>query len=154
MPLAILEESIIPEDGLQICTLYGTFMDELKSMDKETLKTKKLVARFYKNASGKEPVRDWLRELNREDRKRVGVAIKDTEFSWPIGLPLCGQIKGHKGLWEVRCDISDGRIVRVMFIMVGKEMILLDAFIKKSQKTEQKDINRAVKRKKEFESYG
>lgn len=123
-------------------------------MDREVLKTKKLEARFYANASGKEPVRDWLLELDREDRKQIGIAIKDTEFSWPIGLPLCRQIKGHKGLWEVRCDITNGRIVRVMFIVVGRELILLHGFIKKSQKTEQKDINLAVKRKKEFESHG
>jgi hypothetical protein len=39
--------------------------------------------------SGREPVREWLKELSRDDRKIVGEDIKDVEFSWPIGMPLC-----------------------------------------------------------------
>ncbi|MDG1286702.1 MAG: type II toxin-antitoxin system RelE/ParE family toxin [Rickettsiales bacterium] len=115
---------------------------------------KKLTAKFFHMTSGKEPVRQWLLGLDKEDRKLIGIAIKDCEFSWPIGLPLCRQIKGHKGLWEVRCDITNKRIVRVMFCVDDGEMILLHGFIKKSQKTELKEINLAVKRQKEYEANG
>jgi hypothetical protein len=31
---------------------------------------------FYRSESGAEPVREWLRELRREDRKAVGEDIK------------------------------------------------------------------------------
>jgi len=36
---------------------------------------KKVPAAFYRNANGKEPVRDWLLTLDREDMKSIGVAI-------------------------------------------------------------------------------
>ena len=31
---------------------------------------------FYRSDAGKEPVRDWLRELTVEDRKAIGADIK------------------------------------------------------------------------------
>ena len=50
---------------------------------------KRLPAAFYQLASGREPVREWLKLLPDEDRRVVGEDIKDVEFSWPIGMPLC-----------------------------------------------------------------
>ena len=49
---------------------------------------KRLPARFYRSDRGHEPVREWLKGLEREDRKVIGEDIKDVEFSWPIGKPL------------------------------------------------------------------
>jgi hypothetical protein len=36
---------------------------------------KRLPARFYRLDSGKEPVREWLKELEPEDRKAIGEDI-------------------------------------------------------------------------------
>jgi hypothetical protein len=49
---------------------------------------KRLPARFYRLDSGKEPVREWLKELEPGDRKAIGEDIKEVEFPWPIGMPL------------------------------------------------------------------
>lgn len=67
---------------------------------------------FYKSESGAEPVREWLKELRREDRKAVGEDIKTAQFGWPLGMPLVRKIE--KGLWEVRSNIKDG-IARTFF---------------------------------------
>lgn len=72
---------------------------------------KRLPAAFYQLASGREPVREWLKLLPDDDRKAVGEDIKDVEFSWPIGMPLCRAM--GKGLWEVRSELKGGRIARV-----------------------------------------
>ena len=109
---------------------------------------KRLPAAFYQLPSGREPVRDWLKALNREDRKIVGEDIKDVEFSWPIGMPLCRAM--GKGLWEVRSDLTGGRIARVLFCIHEGRMVLLHAFIKKTQKTPDADLELAMKRKKEI----
>jgi len=61
---------------------------------------KRLPAFFDALPSGREPVRDWLKELPADDRKIVGEDITDVEFAWPIGMPLCRSL--GKGLWEVR----------------------------------------------------
>ncbi|MGH8431282.1 MAG: type II toxin-antitoxin system RelE/ParE family toxin, partial [Solimonas sp.] len=46
-------------------------------------------ARFYHTPGGAEPVRDWLKGLDEEDRRRIGVDIRKVEFGWPIGMPTC-----------------------------------------------------------------
>jgi len=52
---------------------------------------------------------------------------------------------------EVRADLSGGRIARVIFWIVGAEMILLHGFEKKSQKTPPHDIDLARRRKREID---
>lgn len=99
-------------------------------------------------SSGREPVREWLKSLTAEDRKIIGEDIKDVEFSWPIGMPLCRAL--GKGLWEVRSDITQGRIARVLFCIHDSRMVLLHAFVKKTQKTPDADLELAMKRKKEI----
>src|SRR5580765_4821531 len=47
---------------------------------------KRLPARFYRSDSGREPVREWLKSLDAEDRRIIGEDIKDVELSWPIGM--------------------------------------------------------------------
>jgi hypothetical protein len=58
----------------------------------------------------------------------VGEDIKDVEFSWPIGMPLCRAL-GH-GLWEVRSVLPQGRIARVLYCVRANRMVLLHPFIK------------------------
>ena len=74
---------------------------------------KRLPAVFYELPSGRVPVREWLRSLDKIDRKIIGEDIKDIEFAWPISMPLCRAL--GKGLWEVRSDLLQGRIARVLF---------------------------------------
>jgi len=107
-----------------------------------------LPAFFYALPSGREPVREWLKSLSAEDRKIVGEDIKDVEFAWPIGMPLCRPLS--RGLWEVRSSLTHRRIARVLFCEHEGKMILLHAFIKKTQKTPATDLELAIKRKKEI----
>lgn len=109
---------------------------------------KRLPAAFYALPSGREPVREWLRTLDRDDRKIVGEDIKDVEFSWPIGMPLCRALS--RGLWEVRSDLTNGQIARVFFCVHAGRMVLLHGFIKKTQKTPADALDIALKRKKEI----
>lgn len=65
-------------------------------------------------------------------------------------MPLVRKIE--TALWEVRSNLSDGRIARVFFTVGGSEMALLHGFIKKSQKTPLKDLNLARNRKDLWQS--
>ena len=109
---------------------------------------KRLPAVFYALPSGREPVREWLKGLPAEDRKIIGEDIKDVEFGWPIGMPLCRPLS--RGLWEVRSSLTQGRIARVLFCEHGGRMVLLHGFVKKSQKTPAGDLELAMKRKREL----
>ncbi|HXF88577.1 MAG TPA: type II toxin-antitoxin system RelE/ParE family toxin [Xanthobacteraceae bacterium] len=113
-------------------------------------RSKKIAARFYATPGGARPVRDWLLDLPREDRRIIGRDIQKVEFGWPLGMPYCRPL-GH-GLWEVRSDLSGGRIARVIFCIVRGEMVLLHGFEKKTQRTPRRDIDLAVKRKEEIKA--
>lgn len=109
---------------------------------------KRLPARFFEFASGRIPVRDWLLELSADDRKAIGDDIRTAEFGWPVGMPLCRSIRGHKGMWEIRSNLAGGKIARVLFCVHDESMVLLHGFIKKSQKTPDKELSVAVSRMK------
>jgi len=74
---------------------------------------KRLPARFYQAANGRVPVRDWLLELGDDDRRTIGKDIAKAEFGWPIGMPSCRSMGA--GLFEIRSNLSDGKIGRVLF---------------------------------------
>jgi phage-related protein len=112
-------------------------------------RTKKIAARFYATATGRRPVRDWLLDLSRQDRRAIGTDIQKVEFGWPIGMPYCRALA--RGLWEVRSDLAEGRIARVIFCIVAGEMVLLHGFVKKSQKTPVSEIDLSLKRKRDVE---
>jgi len=110
------------------------------------MKLKRIPARFYRTASGREPVREWLKDLPAEDRRILGEDIKDVEFAWPLGLPLVRPL--GRDLYEVRSSLTQGRIARVIFCVTEGQMVLLNGFIKKTQKTPPQEIDLALKRMK------
>lgn len=111
---------------------------------------KRIPAIFYRSMNGTEPVREWLRDFGLEDRKAIGRAIGIVEFGWPVGMPTCRSITGRKGLWEIRCSISDRRTARVLFCIHEEQMLLLNGFIKKSRKSPDREIDLAMRRMKEI----
>jgi phage-related protein len=68
-----------------------------------------------------------------------------------MGMPVCRSITGRKGLWEIRSDLSNKRIARVLLCIHNGQLLLLHAFVKKTQKTPDDDLDLAMKRKKEIE---
>ena len=100
---------------------------------------------FFITDSGREPVREWLKGLDKKDRKAIGEDIKLVQFRWPLGMPLVRKMEAN--LWEVRSHLSGGRIARVFFTVRSNEMALLHGLIKKSQRTLSKDLQLARKRK-------
>jgi phage-related protein len=107
---------------------------------------KRIPAIFFRTDAGGEPVREWLKGLTREDRKRIGEDIKTVEFGWPIGMPVCRPMSG--GIYEVRSSLTQNRIARVLFYVDKKaRMVLLNAFIKKTQKASREDLELAQSNK-------
>ena len=98
---------------------------------------------FYRTETGNEPVREWLKGLEREDRKAVGQDVKTAQYGWPLGMPLIRKLE--PGLWEVRSHIAQG-IARVIFTVDDGVMVLLHGFVKKSDKTPPADLRTARQR--------
>ena len=105
---------------------------------------------FFRTDAGREPVRQWLKSLDATDRKAIGEDIKLVQFRWPLGLPLVRKMEPY--LWEIRSNLSGGRVSRVLFTTEGRDMILLHGFIKKSQKILPRDLSTARNRKNLWKS--
>lgn len=112
-----------------------------------------LEAAFFVSTTGKRPVRVWLMEMSPADRKTIGEDIATLEFCWPVGMPKCRSLSGTKDLYEVRSNISSGRIARVFFVLIGSKMVLLHGFVKRTQATPEKELNLAKARMKEVRSH-
>ena len=102
---------------------------------------------FFRTDTGNEPVREWLKGLEKADKKAIGEEIKLVQFGWPLGLPLVRKLKGMQDLWEVRCKLSDRRIVRILFSVEGGDMVLLHGFFKKTRRTPRSALKLAQDRK-------
>ena len=69
------------------------------------------------------------------------------EFGPKIGMPLTRSI--GPGLFEIRAKGKEG-IARLMFCyLTGKELVILNVFVKKTRKSPRKDLALARKRMKE-----
>ena len=102
---------------------------------------------FFNTNTGNEPVREWLKELTKDDCKVIGTDILTVQYAWPLGKPLVDNL--GDGVWEVRSRL-DNRIARTLFALVNQEIVLLHGFIKKSQKTPSDELELAKKRKKQY----
>ncbi len=105
---------------------------------------------FYKSTSRHIPVLEWLRDLQPQDRRAIGLDLLRVQENWPIGMPLCKSL--GQGLWEVRSSLQGGRIARLMFCLKDIDVYVLHGFFKTTQKTPQTDLELARKRMKDVMS--
>jgi phage-related protein len=110
---------------------------------------KRLPVQLYRSAPAREPVREWLKSLDVDDRNILGTDIRTLEFGWPRGMPLCRAV--GNGLWEIRSSLPQGRIARVMFCVHEHTAVLLHGFLKTTQKTPTSDSALAMRRRREVE---
>ena len=98
---------------------------------------------FYRTASGQEPVRDWLKQLDPVSRKRISEDLYTLQLGWPVGMPLARKLAPD--LWKLGVHIPRGS-VRIMFTEETKAVVLLHGFIKKSQKLPASELDLAKAR--------
>lgn len=112
---------------------------------------KRVPAIFFRTEAGGEPVREWLKRLPwQDDRRRIGYDVQTVEFGWPLGMPACRPLRD--GIYEVRTELTQKRIARVLFYIdkLGR-MVLLHGFIKKTRRTPAADLNLARNNKRQHE---
>ena len=107
---------------------------------------------FYKRSDGSKPVRDYIDELEKKTDKNS--RIKFAKIKRCIGLlseqgpklrePHIKHIEGK--IWELR-PLRD----RIFFVALhGDSVILLHHFVKKTQKTPAREIEKAKRELKEI----
>ena len=102
---------------------------------------------FFRTETGREPVREWLKDLPKDERRIIGEDIMTVQFRWPLGMPLVDHL--GSGIWEIRSRLVN-RIARTLFFVHQEEIILLHGFIKKTRKTPNEDRALALRRKNAY----
>lgn len=98
---------------------------------------------FFKTEAGREPVREWIKSLLREEQHIIGSDMLAVQYGWPLGMPLVRKLEEE--LWEMRSTLGT-RTARVLFTVQSVVLVPLHGFIKKSQKTPKADLDLARQR--------
>ena len=105
---------------------------------------------LYETAAGNKVVKEWLRSFDKDDRVVLGEDLKTVQIGFPMGLPLCRAL--GNGLWEVRSTLPVTRAEARMIFYQDNDagaLVVVHGFIKKTQKTPKRDIDIALRRKRE-----
>ncbi len=106
---------------------------------------------FYTTKEGCSPVEDFILSLPAKDQVKLLDVIQLLEDN---GIYLRGphskSLTGHKGLFELRSKQGHD-IQRVFYFhFVENTFVLLHGFTKKGQKTPEKEIQIALRRRKDY----
>jgi phage-related protein len=97
-------------------------------------------------ASGNEPAREWLQGLDKEDRRKMGSAMRTVQFGWPLGMPLYRPMSG--GLHELRVSLKGKQEARLLFWVHDETIVGLHAFFKTTPATPKSELELATRRMK------
>lgn len=102
---------------------------------------------YYRKASGKIPVLEFIKALPDHDEHRI---LFDLSLISQKGLKNCGLSLRHIDgkLWEIRFKLSAG--YRIFYCLITEDIFLLHAYKKQSQKAPEKEITIAINRMKEL----
>ncbi|HYL42571.1 MAG TPA: type II toxin-antitoxin system RelE/ParE family toxin [Ktedonobacteraceae bacterium] len=108
--------------------------------------------RFYYDSDGNKPVSAFLEDLRKQDKilhKLVVAGIKKLEMSERHGPPLTELVDQKYDIFELR--IGDKNIARVFFFFQqGQEIIMTNGYVKKQQKVDTGELERARTYKKDW----
>lgn len=105
---------------------------------------------FYERANGRAPAQEFLDSLPIRLREKT---LRSLRLLQELGPQLRGEETEHirDGLFELRTKFGSD-ITRVFyFFFVGQKIVVTGGFIKKSQKTPRREIERALRCKRDWE---
>lgn len=105
---------------------------------------------FYETENGRKPVEEFLDSLNMKMRAKATKEIVILrEFGTGIKEPYSKYLQD--GIFELRIKFASD-IARVFyFFYVGRKIVLTNGFIKKTQKTPPKELEKALNYKSDYE---
>lgn len=94
--------------------------------------------------NGRCPVEEFFDDLDNKTLAKISKLVDALKEYNVLGFPHARKMIGYNKLWELRIS-SDKKAVRVFYVYVEKnKIIFVSAFSKKTQKTPQKEIDRAI----------
>ena len=104
---------------------------------------------FYDKADGTEPAKDFILSLDKKMRAKMLRTISLLADNGPDLREPCSKPLGD-GIFELRAKVGSD-ISRVLyFFIVGRRVILINGFIKKTQKTPPAERERAKRYRADY----
>lgn len=105
---------------------------------------------FYEKENGEIPVKDFLNSLDIKMRKKaIGQISILNEYGRTLREPYSKYIKD--GIFELRIKFASDISRIFYFFYIGDKAVLTNGFIKKTQKTPEKEIEKALEYKSDYE---
>jgi len=105
---------------------------------------------FYRSSSGKSPVEEFLDSLSDRHAQKVAWVLRLVEQLDIVPQQYFKRLVGTEDFWEVRVQ-TDGNSYRLLGFFDGsRRLILTSGFSNKQQKTPQREIDLARKRRTEY----
>ena len=102
---------------------------------------------FYRTASGRNPVEEFLDSLSDRDAKKVTWVLRLVEQLDLVPQQYFKKLVGTGDLWEIRAQIG-GSSYRLLGFFDGPQLLILtNGFAKKQQKTPVQEIELAERRR-------
>jgi phage-related protein len=109
----------------------------------------KFVCLYYKTKSGHSPVQAFIDGLSFKTQRKFFAKIGWLEEHGPRLVEPHAK-KLEQDLYELRFEGEDGTIRVIYFFYIGKKIILVNGFKKKTQKTPRREIELAKRRMEDF----
>jgi len=104
---------------------------------------------FYTTEAGRCPVLSAIRALPKADRVEIGQTLRLVQEEGPdIGMPFTEQVASELGAMRVRVGRTRWRIF--FFAHVGRELVILHVFAKKTRTMPQREIQIAERRRRDW----
>jgi phage-related protein len=106
---------------------------------------------FYKNFFP-----DFYSSQDKKTKEKVNYVLDMLRFEERVPSKFFKLLKNSDGIWEIRIITHQNSFRILCFKDGGEIIVLVNTFIKKTQKTPRKEIKQAEKLKREFlnEKYG
>ena|ERR1043166_7193000 len=105
---------------------------------------------FYRTTAGACPVKEFLDDLNAKQAQKVLWVLRAVRELPQVPQQYFKKLEGTADLWEVRAEFGGDAFRLLGFWDAGRLVILTNGFVKKTQKTPEREIALAEQRKRDY----
>lgn len=103
-----------------------------------------MLVEFLLLPSGRCPIEEFLEELDDKTVAKVYRLIEILKIRGTLPFPHARKMQGRENLWELRM-LSQGKAVRIFYAYLGgNKIVIMSGFIKKSQRTPTREMDKAI----------
>ncbi|HEX9657698.1 MAG TPA: type II toxin-antitoxin system RelE/ParE family toxin [Bacteroidota bacterium] len=108
-----------------------------------------LTIQFYRTASGKVPVEEFLDSLSDRQAQKVAWVLRLVERLDMVPKQYLKKLVGTEDFWEIRIQ-TGGNSYRLLGFFDDSNLVLTGGFSKKKRKTPRREIDLAQQRRVEY----